>query len=347
MSNLIVTPQIVRRIEDNLRYILVNSWARRQQNLWWRRVMRTRTSSTKRELLQWMLETAKIRPLDNGGRYSFEDLTEIYWEIENEKFGDALSLTADEIADALESPAVSGGPLDRANAWARQIGSYGAYWPQERAAYLLKNGKTLTCYDNGAFFRENHPINPYIGTDSGTFTNLFLGYEFSPNNLAAITAYIRDIPGPDGVPRHLVPRIVAGGSYYQFAFNQVLNAEWYTDPRGTGGASGSNVIKLSYNYEAPIVAPELSEPGNPWYLFCELVEDDELGPLIYQERAPFTMNSYSPMSDVDLGLRDAFEWQFQGRNAASYGHPFLAFRIETTGERNLPEQYEALADPEP
>ena len=87
MSGIIVTPQIVRRIEDNLRYILVSAWARRESNLWWRRVTKTRSSSTKRELLQWMLETAQIRPMGNGGRYTYDDLVEIFWEIVNEDFG--------------------------------------------------------------------------------------------------------------------------------------------------------------------------------------------------------------------------------------------------------------------
>jgi len=68
MSGIIVTPQIVRRIEDNLRYILVSAWARRESNLWWRRVAKTRSSSTKRELLQMVWDfrsPGRTRTLDS------------------------------------------------------------------------------------------------------------------------------------------------------------------------------------------------------------------------------------------------------------------------------------------
>src|ERR1700749_4544379 len=99
MSGLIVTPQIVRRVEDNLRYILVSTWARREKSVFWRRIMKTRTSATKKELLQWMLETAQIRPMGNGGRTTYDDLVEVFWEVVNEDFGAALNLTSDETRD--------------------------------------------------------------------------------------------------------------------------------------------------------------------------------------------------------------------------------------------------------
>lgn len=93
------------------------------------------------------------------------------------------------------------------------------------------------------------------------------------------------------------------------------------------GAPATNMIKTSYGFEPPVIAPELNEDG-VWYLFCELVEDDELAGLIYQELQAYALNSYAPMTDVELGRCDEYEWKLKGRNAASFGHPFLAFRIE-------------------
>jgi len=322
MSGIIVTPQIVRRIEDNLRYILVTSWARRETNLWWRRVVKLRSSSTKRELLQWMLETAQIRAMGNGGRYTYDDLVEVFWEITNEDFGAGLNLTADEISD--------GEALDRAGKWARHIGNSGAYWPQGQTAYLLKNGKTLPCYDGQPFFSKTHPINPYMGAASDVFPNLITGATFGPQVLAKVYAIIEGIVAPDGIPRHLQPKIIAAGPDLRFNITQALGADIYTDPT-TQAAPASNIIKTSYGFVEPIIAPELNEPG-VWYLFCELLEDDELGGLIYHERAPYGLNSYAPMNDVQLGQLDAFEWQLKGRNAASYGHPFLCFRMEPGGQ---------------
>jgi phage major head subunit gpT-like protein len=322
MSGLIVTPQIVRRIEDNLRYLLVSSWARREKNLWWRRVMKTRSSSTKKELLQWMLETAQIRPMGNGGRYTYDDLVEVFWEIINEDFGAALNLTSDEISD--------GEGLDRSGKWGKHIGNSGAYWPQGQATYLLKNGKKLLCYDGQPFFSKTHPVNPYIGAASGVYPNLFTGIPFSPEGLAQVYAQIEAIVAPDGIPRHLQPKIVAAGPDLRYPVTQALGAGSFTDPlNAVQGAAATNIIKTSYGFEPPIIAPEFDELG-VWYLFCELIEDDELAGLIYQERAPYALNIYAPMTDPELGRLDAFEWQLKGRNAASYGHPFLTFRIEPT-----------------
>lgn len=326
--NIIVSPQIVRKIEDNLRYILVSAWARRERNLWWRRAVKTRTSSTKKELLQWMLETAQILPIGNGGSYTYDDLAEIYWEIVNENYGAALSLSADEISD--------GEGLDRSGKWARHIGNSGAYWPQKEAARLLRNGKTLTCYDGLSFFHTAHPVNPYIGAASGTYANLFTGLPFSIENLAYVYSQVEGILAPDGDPRHLRPTIVMAGPVERLAVTQALGAEIAADPVSSGTtAPATNMIKTSYGFVEPIIAAELNEVATidgksrgVWYLGCELVEDDELGGLIYQERQAYTMNSYAPMSDAELGRLDAFEWQMKGRNAASYGHPFLLIRVE-------------------
>jgi phage major head subunit gpT-like protein len=328
MSGLIFSPQIVRKIEDNMRYILVSTWERRQKNLWWRRLMKVRPSSTKRELLQWMLETAKIRNLGNGGRIGFDDLMEISHEIENEDVGEGLRLTVNGIEDALNSPAVQGNVLDRAATWARHMGNWGSYWPQDQGAYLLKNGKTLLCYDGLPFFSATHLINPYgAAVAANQYKNLHTAKPFNTTNLAAIVAYIRGIKAPDGSPRHLEPKIVLAGVDLQYSVTQALGADVYADPNNSQGAPASNIVKTSYGFEPPIIAPELDEAG-VWYLACELVEDDELSGLIFQERKPFGMNSYSPLADAQLGQMDEFEWHFKGRNVAAYGHPFLLHRVE-------------------
>jgi phage major head subunit gpT-like protein len=346
--NIIVQPQIVRQIEDNIRAILVSAWARREKEQWWRRLMKTRTSNTKREILQWMLETAGIHPMGNGGRYTFDDLTEIYWEIINEKHGAALNISVDDIEDA------DGSGLDRAGQWAKHIGNSGAAWPQEEAARLLREGTTLLCYDGLAFFHASHPVNAYVGASSGTFPNLITGRPFSPANLAYVYSVVEAIPAPDGKKRKLKPRIVAGGPAERLQITQSLLATFISDPVRNGGASASNVISTNYGFAEPIIDADFDETDEVyidddtgarsavqsagagkslqtrgvWYVACELMEDDELGGLIYQERKPFEMNSYSPMDDAALGRLDAFEWQFKGRNAASYGHPFLLYRIE-------------------
>jgi hypothetical protein len=315
----------IRRVEENIRYLLISAWARRQAaGLWWRRVVGTKTATNKRELMQWMLETARIHPLGNGGRMGFDDVAEWNHFIENEAFGDGFRLTEEMLLDA------SGKAIDRAGQWARQIGDAGAYWPQEQAAYLLRRGKVLTCYDKKPFFAEDHPVNPY--ENDVIFTNLIKGFPFTPENLSEIYAYVERIPAPDGKPRKLKPRIVAGGSDLRLPVVTALGAETISDPLDPGtGSSVTNMIKTSYGFVEPILDADFSEPG-VWYLFCELLaEDAELAPLIYQEWAPYVLNSYASTSDAQLSTMDEWQWHFKGRNGIGYGHPFLAFRIESTG----------------
>lgn len=328
--NIVVAPQIIRRIEDNMQYIVVSHWARREQDLWWRRLVKTRTSSTKRELVQWMLETAKIQPMGEGGNLSYDDLAEVMHEIVVEKFGSALRLSEEEIED--------GAAFDRAGKWARQVSGSGVCWPQEQAAQLLRDGKTNLAYDNVSFFNTAHPINPVIGASGGVYANLHYDMPFSAANLAKAYASIAQIKSTDGKYRKLKPKVVAAGEIERLAVTQALTAEFFSDPVAGGTtAPATNVVKTQYGFEEPIISADFDETasiGDPaadrgvWYLACELMEDDELGGLIFSERKAFSMNSYSALDDVDLARMDAFEWQFKGRNASTYGHPFLLHRFE-------------------
>lgn len=335
MSNLIITPDlasIVRRVDTKIQYIYTSAWQRRSgEGIWWNRIAKARSSSTLQESLLWLLETAKIRSAgDDGGVIDFDDLVEIAHSARNEDWQNGLALTRNQIEDALGGSVVSGSPLDRAARWAQHAGAGGAYWPQKQVAYGMKNGKTLTAYDGGAFFRKGHPVNPSL-TGGSTYDNLFTGYPLTASNLARITAYIRGIKAPDGEPRHLRPRIVAAGPDLEFTVGQLLGADFYTDPKNAlAGAAGSNIIKTRYGFTEPIIAPELDEVG-VWYLGCELVEDDELAGIIYQEREPFWINSFTNVSDAELSRANKFEWHQRGRNTTFFGHPFLLFRIESSG----------------
>jgi phage major head subunit gpT-like protein len=340
--NIVITPQVIRRIEDNIEYLLTDAWRRRREAKWWERLMKKRTASSKREILQWMLQTAKIKPIGNGGNYDYEDITEVHHEILVERFGTALRLDEDEIEDS--------SALDRAGQWATQIGGYAAEWPQIQATSLIKNGKTNLCYDGLSFFNTAHPVNHYIGASGGTYANLFYDFPFSPSNLARAYRLIAGIKAPDGLYRKLKPRVVAAGELERLRVVQALGAEFYADPvRASSTATAQNMIKVTYGFEEPVIDPEFDETGatsaaaltadpagghtngetrGVWYLGCELVEDDTLGGLIYSERKPFSMNTYSHVDDVTLAHLDAFEWKFKGRNGATYGHPFLFFRFE-------------------
>ena len=321
MPNLVFTPEVLMRIEDNMVRIMMNSWERREQNLWWRRLMQTRSTSSKKETLQWMINTAQIRAQNNGGKTSFEDLMEHFHEIEITNFGDGLTLNANDVKDA------DGAGIRRSAEWATNIASAGAYWPQEQAALLLKNGKVDVGYDGVPFFSANHPINPVIGAVGGTYSNLITGKPFSTTALTEVYAHIEKIMAPDGKPRGLKPRIAAGGPDLRADITQALGAEITNDPVNPG-ASATNMVKTSYGFAEPLIAQEMTEAG-VWYVGCELTTGDAgLAGLLYTEREQFSMLSHSVMDDATLARMEKLQWKFSGRNVASYGHPFLLVRVE-------------------
>lgn len=327
MLNIVATPDLVRRIEDNMEYIIVSTWSLREQAQWWRRVVKTRTQSTKHEIVQWLVEAAGLENIGDGGSLTYDDLVEHTYEIIAEKFGKGLRLSDDQIEDGVA--------FDRAGAWARNIASHAAMWPQRQAARLLREGKVLTGYDKVPFWNTAHPVRP--GGGGGTYANIHYNMPFSPENLAKAYQLIASIKAPDGQAMGLLPRVVLAGEIERFAVTNALEADFFSDRVNSGGqgASATNVIKTKYGFEEPVIHADFDEttvvatvPRGVWYLVCLIEGDDRLGPLVYSERKPFSMNTYSPLDDVVLGQMDAWEWQFKGRNATTLGHPFAIHRFE-------------------
>lgn len=316
-----ITPEVLRRIDDNITYIFSSTWSRREKQMHWRRVMKPRQQTTRREYVQWLLETAQIHDRNGGGRYGFDDLVEFATLFEVDEFGEGLVLSRNDIRDGLA--------FDRAGKWAKHIASAGVYWPQKMMHAALKAGKTSTmAYDGKTLFATDHPVNPYGST--ATYRNLHTGMPFSPTNLAELRAYIRTIKAPDGDPRMLRPTIVMSGADLELTVAHALGAESYTDPTNgdqPGGTAVTNMIKQTFGMEPPISADEIDEPG-VWYLFCELVEDDELAGLIYSERDPYELTTLTAYDDAELLRAKEFMWDLNGRNRVNTGHPFLVHRCE-------------------
>src|SRR5690606_19638918 len=98
---------------------------------------------------------------------------------------------------------------------------------------------------------------------------------------------------------------------------------------GQDSASTENVL-TRYGFEPPTVVDELAADATSWYIGCEDLMQHELGAFVYQERKPFELSSYQGETEAALNRRDEFEWHFKGRNVATYGHPYLFFKVKAT-----------------
>lgn len=349
-----ITPSWVATFETNVQTLITDAWKRMAPNLVWDKFMAVKQSQTGTELFFWLIESAKIVAEGQGGNKRFDDLAATFLQITNQNSGTGLRLTRNEIEDnQMAGAALRGMPaLDYAATWARQMGGNSAYWPQEKFFELLLAGEAATfgkAYDGVNFFSNAHLIDP-TNDSKGTFANLLTGAASStpstdPNdasypgacpidaagaaaldtaatNFGKAIGYIQLLIQPNGKPRNLVPRFAMGGPMLKKRLFEILDTKYF----GTGAGATENVVSR-YGIE-PVIAAEITS-STDYYIACEVL-GDEGGGMIFQDRAPYVLTSYQPETQAELQRRKEFEWSFDGRNAAAYGHPYLLFKVKAT-----------------
>lgn len=349
-----ITPQWVATFETNVQTLIQDAWARSASNSCWDKFMDVRQSQTGRELLFYLLETAKITSEDQGGNKRFDDIAATFFEIVNQNAGAGLRLTKNEIEDnQMSGASLRGMPaLDYASNWARQMGGNASYWPQEKMFELLLAGEGTTvgkAYDGLSFFSNAHLTNPLLASGP-TYANLFTGAAASTpstdpldasypgacpidaanastldtafTNISKAIAYIGLLKQPNGKPRNLKVKYALGGPLLSKRLFEIFDTKYY----GTGSGSTENV--LSRMGIEPVIANEITS-ATEYYLACDIIEG-EGGGLIFQDRSPYVLTSYSLDTLAELQRRKEFEWSFDGRNAAAYGHPYLMFKVKAT-----------------
>jgi hypothetical protein len=117
-----LTPQFLFDLESNMQKITENEYARIASRLWWSSITKVRPSQSKRELVHWLLSTAKIEDLGkSGGNITFDDIVGQYTEYENRHAGKGLRLKKSQLED------LDGNGVDVAAKWSSDIGAYMGY----------------------------------------------------------------------------------------------------------------------------------------------------------------------------------------------------------------------------
>lgn len=340
-----LTPQNLVTLETRMSVVSENEYNRLSQGVWWPTVSKVRQTGAGKEILSWLLSTAKIHDLGKGGNLIFEDLVSQTTEIEPKFAGDGLKLSRAQFEDT------DGGGLNLAAAWSGQIGAQMAYWPQELASTLLMNGENVAlvkAYDKKAFFAIDHPVNPY--RPSGPkFANLFTGVasagypgklpidesvtvDVALANLQKLVAYVASIKMPNGTqPRRLRLKYLLVPPALMFRAVQLTQAKFIAQA-ATGGVAVGDVEALiaALGFAMPVQADELAgfDSDKSYFAVCEQITDTEVGGLIYVDREPFKINYYGPQTEAVLNRADDLEWHCKGRNAMAAGHPYLIFKAK-------------------
>ncbi len=347
-----LTPQFLFDFESNMQAITENEYARFSANLWWSKFMKSRPTGSRKEVVAWLLSTARIEDLGKmGGNMPFEDLVATYTEFETRYAGAGLRLRRAQVEDN------DGNGLELAGKWSGDIGAYMAYWPQKKLVELIKNGHAgdYKSYDGKNFFASDHPVNPF-NSSAGTFQNIFTGAssgsypgacpidasvttDVALANLAKIVAYIKSIKMPNGEdPRFLRPVGLITPPALQTRGVQLTNAKIIAQAAATGGGGADvEAIITSLGFVQPITADEFAgfESDTTFFVACEELTSSQLGGFVYVDREPFNIKYYtgggggSP-DGVDAFLERAKELEYDcsGRNVAGYGHPYTFFKCK-------------------
>lgn len=347
MTAIVTAGQLAVTLDQDITSIVSNEYERLNSNTWWRTVARVRTSQSREERIHWLLNTAKIeRPnaKHGGGQAIFEELMGLYTEFENENAVAGLTLKKEQMEDLFNGIA-GGAAMDAAAAWARDIGSYAVYWPQEVVSDAIKANPTA--YDGKAFFATDHPVNPF-DAGAGVYANVFTGaasgaypgalpiggadLKVAQDNLAKARAYIGSIKMPNGkTPRRLrVASLIVPPALMARAV-ELTSAKFLS---GTNGPSDVEGVVRTLGLGTPVEAEELGAnfggSDTSYYLACEPIGSPELGAFNYVEREPFNIITHSGMTSAELARKRVFQWTCEGRNTVAPGHPYLLFRCDAT-----------------
>lgn len=364
MSALI--PTFLFDFESAMQSITETEFARMvaSDNLWWREVSKVRNTGKKREILAWLLSTARIYDAGlTGGDIKFDDMAATYQEYDVRNDSAGLKLTRNQIEDN------DGNGFDFAGEWSAQMGALMAYRPQEKIANLILAGdlSTSLAYDGVQYFADNlvntgngHPVNQFR-TASGKYFNWFHGaasgvypgalpidesvtVDVALKNLQLAIAYIATIKMPNGIhPRFLKPRRLIVAPRLVARAQQLTNARYIAQAAGSSGGGGADIeaIISNWGFLQPLEVQEFAgattgggtEVDTTWYLACEQVTSTQLGALVYVEREPFRITYYTGSGggtgvDAVLDRARELEWHTQGRNVAGYGHPYALHRFD-------------------
>lgn len=321
-----ITPSFVQNLETAMQFSITNGMSRVANSIMWNKVMAQRSSSTRTELIYFLLETARLEDQGLAGEVRRDDLAAKFMTVENRRTGAGLRLRKEEIEDNIMA---SGAPaLDYAKQWSDQIGAASVYYPQQKMFDLITGGESVqadaSVYDGLAFFHASHPINPVVGASAGTYSNLIpskpidfdVTLAVAQANLASVLGTIAAYTMPNGIRRFLKPAMLLHSVEIAPRVSEMLTARYV--------GSTENVGYTSLGIQ-PMACPELT--GKNWYLVCEPTPG-EGGGLIFQQREAYTLNTFAPESAPALMARKEFEWDFSGRNAIAYGHPYLLVKVK-------------------
>lgn len=322
----VFSPEGVRRIEDTIRYEIVNQWEKAPD--WDSRLMGVEPVSGLSQTIQFREPSVKIYKLGpNGAGMIYDPLVYKQMRFTPEPVGNGLQLFARQMDNRMSVG------INMAGDWAEEVGYATAYYSIRGCVELLQEGlgtnPRIYAFDGEPLFSKTHPIG---GGSDLTYSNEHNGMPFNAQNLALAWAYISQLRHGGDAPRGLEREglIVVLPTNYKFRGDQALRADWYSDVLNAQAAA-VNTLKTGYGFQEPIIAPEFTNFPDTWYVCAPAGRKPTNSGGVMVQQQPFAVNTYTHLDQVTLGQSQQLEYHNRAWLGFQAGQPYYWHRFSASG----------------
>jgi len=267
------------------------------------KIAMTVPSDTRETTYAWMGQIPDMR--EWVGSREIQNLVAHEYAIKNKTFELTVKVPVNDIADdqyGVYAPLIS------------EMGLSAKKHPDSLTFDLLGNGFTKKCYDGVSFFSNKHPMGEKDKSVQSNMGNKKLNAE----SYAEARAQMMTIKGESDKSLNIVPDLLVVAPQNEAIARELLFADLI--------AGSSNVNKNTCDL---LVAPELSNHAEQWYLFCT---KRYIKPFVFQEREKAKLLCKNKENDDNVFFDDEVIYGIKARYNVGFGLWQLAYGSTGTAE---------------
>jgi hypothetical protein len=361
----VLNESVVQDFTTNIQLVQENSYLAKAKSLDYTKFCTQRTTKSQREVLAWLLSTARMRHAGQGGQGSFGSMSMAKLSMSVGDFEEGVEFKENQFTD------LDGQGVDLATKWNADMAAELAYFPQRETCALLLYGETGLSFDGVAFFSASHPNHPK-DSSAGTYKNLLVPGDFGGANLSmdpALSTVAERINAISLIKKHLASikmpngkdfrKLKLGAILHPTALGpgvvEAMNAKFIAQD-STGGAGGSSDVEAVIRYQglgAPIDMDEIGAAASwdvrlisaedesettatvtgsdaHYYVIAREEVSSEIPGLIWLEREAASIQFFNRFNAGGLEAAKAKKMWFmaQARATAAYGLPYHIYKVK-------------------
>ena len=266
----------------------------------WDKVATRVPSSTKEQEYAWLGQFPQMR--EWIGSREIQQLMQHGYTIRNKTYESTIAVKREDIED--DNYGTYGSIFTR-------LGEAAAQHPDTLIWGLLMNGFAEKCYDDKAFFSDQHPVS------KGVKASNVLRNALSRESYETARTMIMSQVGENGKSLKIIPDTLFVAPANESMGRKILECEFI--------AGTSNPLYHTATLE---VIPDLAENPKQWFLACT---KKALKPMIFQEREKIRFQSFVNENDEHVFMKNEYLYGARGRHNAGFG--FWQFMVGSDGTK--------------